>query len=1500
MQEYIFGAGPGESSRKPVEAPDTLGSITVARLLEVISGGECVGLADAAEPRKSVFLDGVPAVASDDTINFTPFTVEQRYGTASQTAVKGFSAVESIQAGSAIQLTTTSSVIKNAGADVDALRAVIRFPALFEQNENNGDTNGTTVSFRIRRRLGAGAYSTVRTETVTGKATQAFERDYLIERPSGTGVWNLLFERITADNTSLTKANDTFVLPPTEVINVTETYPGVSYMALTTNAKAMGNQFPVRSYDFIGIKVKVPSNYDVVTRTYTDPNNWDGTFKTLPENCDNPAWVLFYLLTDPDNGMGPFIDEEDVDQYSFYAAARYNDEFVPDGNGGTEPRFTFNYQLTTRGEAWKVIQELASAFRAVVYTSGGLVKLVQDRPVSLASARLITNSNVKDGEFEYISTRERARITRAIVWWTNPANNWLSEPYVYDDTTAQARYGINEAEVAAIGCTTEGQAHRSAKWVVESSISDTDAITFTVPFHGAGIEPYEVVKVADSHYAEVELEGRIVSKTSNTITLDKPVVVASGYTFDTVGSDGLSIETRTITSTGTSATITFSGSALTAPTGNEVVITGSVAPRPFRVTNILERKLGEYIISGVQYDPNKFGRIDDTFTLPPLVYQLPPNFNNVPPVTGITFTEESYVTRENAVRRFLNVKWTPPSNTLLQGYRVFWFRNDGNVNDAGFVEQPFLRIPADIDGLYTVTVYAINPRGVRSAPASDSADINISAPPGTALLDPVTTLQVKGGGSTFTGTTATLTWVDPNTNGASVRQGYEVKVKDAVTPSTVYRTEVVTTTEFVYDLIKQAQDNPSGPKRSFIVSVRVVDTFGRYSTATELTVNNPTPAAPSLDLSAGFDNVFIEAAESGSPEPDIIGMKVWRSSTTGFTPNDATNLVYDGPDRVYFSPVTVGTLWYYKAAFYDSFGKATADLNISAQQSAEAVDATPADPNEYTIVGLVFQANSPSTDQVAWGAFTVSKTSGDTGVGTSWNVTSGNATWTTGTLYLYWTEGGTTVQTTTTLTTAVGATKRLLGTYKGGLLLSTGNGDAFIDGANIYAQTIGATQLVAGSAVITGTAQLADAIITDAKVVNLNATKLVAASITADKMQANLFQADNVLTRGLTVRDASGNIILSSGTPLNLAGSNVTGAPAGTLNTGITLTSTPGTGTITISGAGGGSVTGVIMPGFTITSGNVGTYISSAAIGAAYIGVLAAGNIGANTISANSMVANLFQSDNVLTRGLTVRDGSGNIILSSGTPLNLSSSNVSNAPNAWLNSTITLSGSSGTITLNNAGGGTVTGIVMPGNPINTGNISTYISGAAIGTAYIANAAITNALIANLAVGNANIQNLAVSTLKLGDQAVTVPVGVNIPGGNITFGTSNFDMGQATITLDSVGSGGGVAVTVGISCTYSTGNDTNGTAKVELFRNGTLLRTFNYSDATGITTERYAGKSGYINSTKDSRPTVFVLFDQVNAGTYTYSLKASCARTSGTSTCSFSWSAGGIVLLGAKK
>lgn len=1457
MTDFIRGAGGDGGSSQPNVAPTTLKTKTTAKVLFLTSAGEVGGLADSVNPLKSVLFDNTPVMNADGSLNFEGVKVSQRFGTASQSYLPGYPS-SSTTIGIGTKVTTSTPVVHDTlVADIDAVRVTIRFAPLFEQ-KSNGDEAGNTVNFRIERRLGnSGAWSLVYNITKTEKSTAPADLDYLVERPGTTGAWQVRVVRVTADNTLLTASNDIFFQAATNIQNVQLTYPGAAYIGLTVSADNTGTDYPRVAFDTYGIKVKVPNNYNVVTRVYT--GNWTGTFAATRQVCDNPAWVLYEILTNTKWGMG--IAEADIDVFSFYSAAQYNDQLVPDGAGGTEPRYTFNYQYMAEAQSWDFVNEMAASFGAAVYTSGNFVKLVQDRPTTRSA--LITNSNVIDGDFEYSSSMGRNRYTAAIVYWTDPAQGWLSVPAYYEDTAAIAIYGYNKAEVAALGATSEGQAYRYAKWLVDTSINNTDTVTFRVGLSNAGLEPGEVVDIMDTTYAEVEQEAKLVSKTTTSITLDRPVTVSSGNTFDILNSAGTAIVTRTITSTGTLSTINFSGTNFTGVAGRDVIITGAVAPRKFKVTNVREDSAGVYLITAVQYDPNKFGRVDGTFTLPPPVYTQPPSFATVPPVTGITFTEESYTTPEGQPRRWLSVRWSPPANSYITGYQVFWSRDNGDVTPLGFIEQPYARFPADVDGLYTVSITAFNARGVRSIPATGSATVNISAPVGAAALDPVTSLFIKGtAGGTFSGTDAVITWADTQTNGSSVIAGYEVRVKRADT-SALLRTEFIPKTqpkEYAYTLDKNRQDG--GPRRSVIFDVYVKDTFGRYSAVTSLTASNPTPAAPSVTLDTGYDLFFVKVKEAGATEPDITGCKIWVSTTSGFTPNDATNLVSNGPDRVYSTEATAGVSYYVRAAFYDAFSSDTAGLNISAQQTVVPVTFAATDPNEYDIVDITLKGNDPSTNRVSWTAGSIAKTSGDTGVGTTWSITAGDALWTSGTLYVYWQEGGTTLLTTTSLTTAIGATKRLIATYKGGTNLSTTNGDFFVDGANIYAQTIGATQLVTGSAVITGTAQISDAIITgakiasatitdgnianatitNAKIANLDAGKITTGTLDANRIGAESITAAKIDSRNLTIKDAAGTVIFSATTDLDAAYINP--AP-GWLNSNITISS----GNISGIGTGNGTAVANSLIGITNTAGTI--TLTNAGSGS-FVALTTSNPVASGNIAS-------FFTTGAIT-GTYIADA--------------------------------------TIGTAKIGTAAITSALIANGAI----LNAKIGDAEISSAKIANLAVTSAKIDNLAVTTGKINDLAVSTLKIGDRAVTIPVGVVGQSGSLSVNVTPATavVATATITLPSpVGGGGGVSVIFSSPVRWGVGNDTSGNAVFTLKRGTTVLRTATYSNSTGVVSER-TSRSGVTNSTVDARPLTWVLFDELGPGTYTYTVEVAVERTAGATNSTVSWTQPGFVLIGSRK
>lgn len=69
------GGKSGDSQHTHFEATDSLLSISYARVLDLISGGEIEGLADGM---KSIFLDETPLQNADGTMNYKDATVDFR------------------------------------------------------------------------------------------------------------------------------------------------------------------------------------------------------------------------------------------------------------------------------------------------------------------------------------------------------------------------------------------------------------------------------------------------------------------------------------------------------------------------------------------------------------------------------------------------------------------------------------------------------------------------------------------------------------------------------------------------------------------------------------------------------------------------------------------------------------------------------------------------------------------------------------------------------------------------------------------------------------------------------------------------------------------------------------------------------------------------------------------------------------------------------------------------------------------------------------------------------------------------------------------------------------------------------------------------------------------------------------------------------------------------------------------------------------------------------
>lgn len=715
MSKKIIGAGGGGkdgggSARVPNEAPDSLQSRAFARVIDLVSEGEIEGLVNGLQ---SVYLNETPVLNPDGTNNFSGVKFETRNGTQAQSYLPGFNAVENensvgIEARNPPPtLGSPAPVVRTISkASVDAVRVRVSFPQLTNQNPQTGDLTGTIVEYAIDVQSDGGSYVEQVRETVNGKSTSKYERAHRVDL-TGPAPWNVRLRKITQDSTTVTVQNKIFWESYTEIIDAKLRYPNSALVAIEVDSTQF-TSIPSRAYELKLLKVRVPSN----TTTNADGSlsysgsPWNGNFRI--SWTTNPAWILYDLLTSQRYGLGGFIPEAQVDKWGLYSIGRYCDERVSDGRGGLEPRYSCSLYLQSREEAFNVISNLCSVFRGMAYWAGGSIVVSQDAPSD--PTHLFTSSNVIDGAFTYSGSSSKTRHTVALVSWNDPEDFYRQKVEYVEDQDAIARYGINETSVTAFGCTSRGQAHRLGKWLLYSERFQTEVVNFKTGLNGATCRPGQIIKVQDPARAGSRLGGRIVQATTTQVTIDGTVDIdPTGANLSVLLPDG-SIEERPVqTAGGNIITVSTPFSVAPQPASVWMLASAVIEPQLFKVVGVSESSNGVYDISALAHNPEKFDFVENDIALQPRNITTLTQVPEAP--TGLLLTETLYEVNAD-VRVKVTISWNPVVGA--SSYLVKYQREGQNIIDLPATRNNEIEILNAEPGIYTATVYAVNPIGARS------------------------------------------------------------------------------------------------------------------------------------------------------------------------------------------------------------------------------------------------------------------------------------------------------------------------------------------------------------------------------------------------------------------------------------------------------------------------------------------------------------------------------------------------------------------------------------------------------------------------------------------------------------------------------------------------------------------------------------------------------------------------------------------------------------------
>ncbi|HBS0570437.1 TPA: phage tail tip fiber protein [Klebsiella pneumoniae] len=715
----IAGAGGKKSSgssRTPVEADDTVNSRTMASILDLLGEGVVGGLIDGA---KSIFVDGVALQNEDGSFNRSGVTWDFRDGSQDQSPMPGFDFVETPKAVNTQLKTTNAVTVAIDNDDADRVRVIMKFPSLRSIDKKTGDTNGTSVQFKFQLANGNGSFYDVIAAgesssdvTLTAKKTGVYYRSYEIQLPKPGRAYKVRVLRLSADSNDQYLFNDTWVDSIGEIVDTPMNYPNSVLVGLKVNSEQFGSSMPSRSYLIRGLKIRVPSNYDENTNTYNGV--WDGTFKLL--SSSNPAWILFDLLTNARYGLGKFVSESMIDLGQLYQIGRYCDEEVDDGFGGKEKRFAINTQITSRQDAYRLIQDIAGAFRGMVFWAGGMVNIMQDSPSD--PVMLFTNANVKDGLFTYKGSARKDRPSVALITYNNKQDGYKQNVEYVEDQEAMARYGERKTEAVAFGCTSRGQAHRVGLWLLYTARMESDMITFTAGLDASFLMPGETVLIQNKYRAGKRNSGRIVSFTKNSITLDAPVSLKkSGSFIRIINQEGKIVE-RDINETGDNITkVTFKTALATAdqPVANCVwtITEPDLVPMRARVVAIAQGETpGSFDITVVQNNASKYQAIDNGAALvPENTTVLDPTYSKP---SNLVISEGTYLSSPGNLSVKLMLAWEGKSPE----YWVSWRRSDeGNVSNwqsARATEEQYEIVNVAENGRYDFQLYSVSFGGKKS------------------------------------------------------------------------------------------------------------------------------------------------------------------------------------------------------------------------------------------------------------------------------------------------------------------------------------------------------------------------------------------------------------------------------------------------------------------------------------------------------------------------------------------------------------------------------------------------------------------------------------------------------------------------------------------------------------------------------------------------------------------------------------------------------------------
>lgn len=677
-----------------------IASVAYMKILLALTEGEAAGDFTG----KDIYLDGTPLLDDAGNENFPGVTWEWRSGTVDQDYIAGFPAVENeISVGTELKYGTPWVKSIN-NTQLSAVRLRFKFPNGVYALRDSGGKNGYRIEFAIDISTDGGSYVEFGTDAADGIADAGYERSCRIDLPAATSGWQIRVRRLTENTNDGRHADTSRIESMTDIVDAKLRYPHTSLLFIQFDSKLFDGRTPNVTVEMKGIIVRVPANYDPVSRTYS--GTWDGTFKWAWTN--NPAWIFYDLVLNKRYGLGKRITADLVDKWTLYQIAQYCDAPVSDGAGGKEARYLCDLYISQRTDAWTVLMDLANIFRGMISWSNNLLSVDADMPRELDPDFVFNKSNIV-GAFNFSSTSEKTNYSSAIVTYSNPANGYQDDQASAWVPEVSNRFGFNTIELSRIGCTRESEAQRHGLYAIETN-RDDNGVEFKTGMEGRIPRIGKVIGLNNAPLAGRENGGRVAAASGTKVTLDRITTAKAGDTLIVNLPTGKSEGRKVKSVSGRAVTVETAYSVTPNAESAWLLDQPDLAIQLFRVKRLMVNSDNTVTINGLPYNPNKFPRVDDGAVIEDRpVSVVPPRGQGMP--ENITLSSVYRVEQGIGITTMV-VTWDTVKNAVA--YEAQWRQNNGDWINVPRTGNTRFEVDGIYAGRYVVRIRAVNALDIAS------------------------------------------------------------------------------------------------------------------------------------------------------------------------------------------------------------------------------------------------------------------------------------------------------------------------------------------------------------------------------------------------------------------------------------------------------------------------------------------------------------------------------------------------------------------------------------------------------------------------------------------------------------------------------------------------------------------------------------------------------------------------------------------------------------------